>query len=408
MRFCWQLTRRKTDIRLEPVKQNCLNSPISPLKTQETRPANTMKKCSIFLFSALFGLLPLIAIANAQNSTSIVAIVNDEPISNHDVNMRIKLYLSNSKDMRKALKKKLSSKSTQQRWRKMIEDYRPQSKAEAQKLQKKLVRQLRNEVKASMGRGLKKKILKELINERIQLQQANKLGVALTDEDLDARLATIAARNINKKTGKPYTTAEFTKSLAKMGIPVKDFRNRMKAKSSWIRVIRRKFQYQVNIGNQDIDRLLNNQGKDKAKLKTVYKLQRIRLSVSTSASEKTKTERLVKAEKLRQVVTSCAHLKKAVGRVNGASVKLIGTKPADTFPHTMRTFLTNTKDGHLTPPTLTSSGIELYAICERKKRHVTDPSKRKAVKEKLRQQEFEVLARRHLQDLRQEASIEYR
>lgn len=354
------------------------------------------------------GLLPLSLQAAAQNTTSIVALVNDEPISNHDINMRIQLYLANSKDLRARLQKKLTEKRTQKLWRKMIEEYQPQSKAEAGRLQKKLVDRLKGELRASMSKKLKKKILKELINERIQLQQANKLGVALTDEELDSRLAQIASRNKSKKTGKPLTTKEFSKSLTRMGIPIREFRNRMKVKGSWIRVVRRKFQYQVTIGDQDIDRLINTQSDKTVKLKTVYKLQRVRLSMSASASETSKTSRLVKAEKLRQIVTSCTHLKKAVGRIDGASVKSLGTKSADTFPHTMRAYLTHTKDGHLTPPTMTSSGVELYAVCERKQRRIADKSKRKAVKEKLRQQEFEILARRHLQDLRQEASIEYR
>lgn len=367
---------------------------------------NLIIRYSILLM-ACFLLFP-VTDTLAQSTTSIVAIVNDEPISNHDINMRIKLYLANSKEMRTRLQKRLKSKRTEQLWRKMIEEFRPQSKAEAQKLQKKLVKQIKGEVTNSMKGSLKKKILKELVSERIQLQQANKLGVALTDEELDSRLEQIASRNKNKKTGKALTREEFSKSLVKMGIPIREFRNRMKAKGSWIRVVRRKFQFQINIGDQDVDRLINTEDGEKAKLKTVFKIQRVRLTLASSASESAKTDRLVKAERLRQVVTSCKHLKKAVDRIDGASLKLLGTKPADTFPHTMRTYLTHTKDGHLTPPTLTSSGVELYAVCERKQRRIADKTKRKAVKEKLRQQEFQILARRHLQDLTQEASIEYR
>ena len=356
-------------------------------------------------FAALFAVA---APAMAQSTTSIVALVNDEPISNHDIEMRVKLYLANSKDMRQRLKKKLTEKRTKELWRKMIEEYRPQSRDEANKLQKKLVKKLRGEVQTSMKGKLKKKILKELVDERIQLQQANKLGVALTDEDLDARLEKIAKRNKSKKTGKPLTRQEFAKSLVSMGIPIREFRSRMKAKSSWIRVVRRKFQYQVTIGDQDVDRLIDTQTDADIKMKTVYKIQRIRLSLSSSTSEKTKAQRLVKADKLRQSITSCSQLKRAVDRIDGASLKALGTKAGDTFPHTMRSYLSHTKDGHLTPATLTSSGVELYAVCERKQRRIADKTKRNAVKEKLRQQEFEILARRHLQDLRQDASIEYR
>ena len=368
----------------------------------------TFKISFVGILMAFASLFSIETYAATGTTASIVAVVNDEPISNHDIDMRIKLHLSNSKDLNARLKKKLSTKRTQKLWKKMIEEYQPQSQQEAKKLQGKLVNQLRREVRASMGGKLRKKVLKELISERIQLQQANKLGVALSDEDIDARLDQIAGRNKNKKTGKPLSRQEFSKSLNRMGIPLREFRSRMKAKGSWIRVVRRKFQFQVNIGDQEVDRLINTQSNDKNKLKTVYNIQRIRLSMSSTASESIKTKRFIEAEKLRQAVTSCDHLKKIVGRISGASLKLLGTKSADTFPHTMRAYLSHAKNGQLTPPTLTSSGVELYAVCDRKQRRIADKSKRKAVKEKLRQQEFEVLARRHLQDLRQEASIEYR
>jgi len=360
------------------------------------------------LLIAMIGHCFLATTVLAQNTTSIVALVNDEPISNHDIDMRIKLYLANSKDLRVRLQKKLSSARTKKLWQKMVQDYQPQSRAEAQKLQKKLVKKLRREVQNSMKGSLKKKILKELVNERIQMQQANKLGVALTKEEMDARLDRIASRNKNKKTGKTLTRQEFAKSLARMGIPVREFRNRMKAKGSWIRVVRQKFQFQVNIGNQDVDRLINTQGDAAGKMKTVYKIQRIRLQLSSSASDAVKAEKLIRAEKLRKSISSCGSLKKAVARMSGTSLKSLGSKQSDSFPHTMRAYLSHTKNGHLTPPTLTSSGVELYAVCDRKERRIADKTKRKAVKEKLRQAEFEVLARRHLQDLRQEASIEYR
>ncbi len=363
---------------------------------------------SFILATAISLVLVFTTVSQAQNTTSIVAIVNDEPISSHDINMRTRLYLANSKDMRERLKKKLKEKRTQQLWQKMIEEYRPQSRQEAQKLQKKLVNRLKREVQGSMKGKLKKKILQELVDERIQMQQANKLGVALTDEELDSRLEQIASRNKNRKTGKPLSKEEFLKSLSAMGIPVREFRNRMKAKGSWIRVVRRKFQFQVNIGDKEVDRMIGASSNGKEKLKTVYKLQRVKIAVPVRASERDKANKLLQAEKLRRMVKSCQHLKKAVSKTGATSLESLGTKPGSSFPHTVRAYLENVADGRLTPPVLTSSGVELYAVCDRKKRKIADASKRLAIKEKLRQQEFEILARRYLQDLRQEASIEYR
>ena len=366
-------------------------------------------------FSLLAPLPSLIAIAlllststTGASSTSIVALVNDEPITSYNVNERIKLLTSDSPQFRKALQKKFTEKRSKNMWVKIQQDYRPQSKAEAMKLMNGLRKTLRREVLASFRGKLKKNSLDELIEERIKFQAATKLGVSLTDEDLDTQLERTAARNKNPKNGKPMTKAQFLKILSLKGVPIDEYRVRIKAKLSWIRVIQRKFQYQVNIGDQAIDRLINNDTGDKAPVKTVFKMQRVRLSLKSTASESVKARRFIRAEKLRKAVTSCKQLKNAVARINGASLKALGTKSAETFPHTMRIYLNHTKDGHLTPPTLTSSGVELYAVCQRKQRRVADKKKRKAVKAKLRSQEYQILARRHLQDLKQEALIEYR
>jgi peptidyl-prolyl cis-trans isomerase SurA len=240
------------------------------------------------------------------------------------------------------------------------------------------------------------------------MQQAAKLGVALTEEDLDEQLEQIAARNKDAATGKPMGRQDFAAALEKMGIPISEFRNRLKAKGGWVRVVRRKFQYQVNIGDQDVDRLINVEDDSSSKLQTFYAVQRLSLPVSISASEATKAEMFAQAEALRQSVKSCSQLKEVAERFSGAEVKALGSKTAESFPNAMRAYLTQMTDGQLSPPAVTSSGVELYAVCERKQKKVADLSKRDEVKEKLRSEEFEILARRYMQDLRQEASIEYR
>ena len=368
-----------------------------------------MSTRALFLILFLAGLFPqAIWVAKAENGASIVALVNDEPISNHDVDMRIKLALANSPEVKKALQRKLKEASTQVLWRQMIEKYRPTSREEAEKLQVRLVRQLQSDIQTSMKKGLRKKILEELIEERIQLQTATKLGLALTDEDLNERLDQIAKNNKSKSTGKTMTGQEFSKAMEAMGVPVAEFRNRMKARGSWIRVVRSKFQYQVNIGDQDVDRMISDVDDKDAKMQTIYTVQRVRLPISVSASETKKAAALIEAETLRQSVTSCSQLEKAVSRFSDASVNSLGSKRGDNFPNALQLFLASTENGRLTPATLTSSGVELYAVCGRKQKKMANLSKRNEVKEQLRQQEFEILARRYMQDLRQEASIEYR
>ena len=61
----------------------------------------------------------------------------------------------------------------------------------------------------------------------------------------------------------------------------------------------------------------------------------------------------------------------------------------------------------MVPGNLAPSGVELYVVCARRTAKVDEP-KRQQVESELTQKEFDVLARRHLRDLRQDAMIEYR
>ena len=64
------------------------------------------------------------------------------------------------------------------------------------------------------------------------------------------------------------------------------------------------------------------------------------------------------------------------------------------------------RDNFWTPATAVA-GIELYAVCSRRALRADDKQREKAQNE-LAQQEFEILAKRHLRDLMQDAHIEYR
>ena len=72
-----------------------------------------------------------------------------------------------------------------------------------------------------------------------------------------------------------------------------------------------------------------------------------------------------------------------------------------------RSMLLNARDGDVLPPTTTPGGIEIYAVCSRRSIKADEKEREKA-QEELAQKEFEIMAKRQLRDLRQDAHIEYR
>ena len=81
-------------------------------------------------------------------------------------------------------------------------------------------------------------------------------------------------------------------------------------------------------------------------------------------------------------------------------------KPS-TFPEPTRSMLLGAKDGDMLPPSTTSGGVELYAVCGRRTIGANDAQRTKT-QEDLQYQQLESLAQRHMRNLRQDAHIEYR
>lgn len=300
-------------------------------------------------------LLPLLLAvpAHAQNEQSIVVLVNDQPISAYDVTQRLRFISASSR--------------------------------------KKVTPQLR------------KQVIERLIQERIQLQEAKKMGINVRPDQINRVLDDMAKRN-------KMTTDQLISALRQLGVHPKTLKDRISANIAWLGVVRRKFGRQINVGQMQVDKALSTvpaDAKTKGEKKTEYQLQRVRLPVSDNSDQRQLAQRLVEAEQLRGRFKSCESMENVIKGFRRATVKDIGRKTSDVLPQPTRAILANAKAGQMTPPTITASGIELYAVCGRKS-VVSDRKQRQVVRNKLREQEYKILAQRHLRDLRQDAYIEYR
>ena len=68
---------------------------------------------------------------------------------------------------------------------------------------------------------LRRQLLDRMINDRLQLQAAQRLGITVSDQDLDAAVMTVAQTN-------KMTLRQLRSALAEQGIPYRLFRERVK------------------------------------------------------------------------------------------------------------------------------------------------------------------------------------
>ncbi len=344
---------------------------------------------------------------------SIAVLVNDDPITGYEIEQRSRLMAlgANVSEQAQAnFKRLIQQDSTNQRLRAILQEtiQANPGKSREQILQifegrkqqfaQQLQQQAMSSAKSSMLPTYRKGAMEELIEERLKLQEARRISVTVDDAQVDEVIKNIAERN-------KMTPQQFAQHLKGMGADIEAMKARFRATLSWNQVVRRRFAAQVSVNQLEIDRMISSSGssgEDDIELT----LHKITLPVPGKLDQKVMARRLDEAERIRRAYKGC-NSSAAVAKANEAKFDNLGTRKPATVPEPTRSLLINAKDGEMVPPNMSAQGIELYAVCSRKVTKADD-KKRDDIAADLQQKEFEVLAKRHLRDLRQDAHIEYR
>ena len=93
--------------------------------------------------------------------------------------------------------------------------------------------------------SLRLSILRELIDNEILMQRAEKMGLLATDEEINRKLAEIKA---------PYTQEEFDKRLKDRNITLDDFKRDLRRSITIEKVLNKEVTSKINISDEDITR----------------------------------------------------------------------------------------------------------------------------------------------------------
>src|SRR6476661_7192597 len=303
------------------------------------------------VLAAMICLVGLVCPAQAQTEQSIVVLVNDDPITLYDIEQR-------------------------QRFLAVTTQEQPSP-------------------------ALKKKATDMLIEERLQLQQGKKLGITPDEEEVQKALVGMAQNN-------NMTPDQLGAALGQMGVNITTLKDRIRSQVVWQDVVRRKFRRDVSVGDAEVDKALTDAGESaKQKEETTLQLRQIKYEIPTEADQAAIARQLAAIEAVRAKLQSCSNVSTLTKDIKGFKVKTLDDQLPDQLGQPMRTLVMNAKVGQMTPPTLSGSAIEAYAVCGK---HAVkgDPKKRQETQGKLMEQEYGLRAEGLLRDMRQEAFIEYR
>ena len=346
---------------------------------------------------------------------SIVALVNDEPVTGYEIQERAKFIALNanvSDQVRENFKKLVQAESTNQKVRAILEEVirtnpgktREQIGAifEQRKTQFALglQKQAVDGARAGLVPKFRKEAQDELIEERLKLQEAKRIGIEITDDEVKRMMKTLADRN-------KMNEEQFAQHIKGLGVDISTMRERTRAMAAWREVVRRRFSAQISVTNRDIDRMLSASASENGDDTVELQVQKITLPMPAKPDQAAMARRYAEADALRQRLDGCkamAGMAKDAGNARFEDMKYI--KPS-IIPEPTRSMLVGARDGDVLPPATAAGGIEIYAVCGR--RAVKgDEKEREKAQEELQAKEFEIMAKRHLRDLMQDAHIEYR
>jgi len=352
---------------------------------------------------------------SGKNELTIVVLVNDEPITAYEIQQRTAFMALNAGGGGQDLKAKAEARWAQmtkdpklnERLQALLREKNVKSREEAMavqkefvvKLQQNMIEQIKREARDAILPKLKKEAQEELIEERLKLQEAKRQGIEISDEEVKRVIKGIAERN-------KMTEEQFVQSIKGSGVDISTMRERFRAQFAWREVVRKRGQMMISINQRDIEQMITASAREAGGDTVELQVQKITL-LTPARDQSAMARRYAEAEALRRRYGGCntlAGLAREAGDARHEDLKYV--KPSS-ISEPIRSLLLSAKDGDMLPPTTSAQGIEVYAVCSRRPIAVDEKEREKAEGE-LAQKEFEIVGKRYLRDLRQDAHIEYR
>jgi peptidyl-prolyl cis-trans isomerase SurA len=348
----------------------------------------------------------------------ILMLVNDEPITSREVEQRARFLAASggaavAAQAQENFKRIVASETTNQKFRAIVDEIVKQNQGKSREQIMAIIEKRKTEFAMGLQRQAvdqarsatipkhRKDALEEVIEEKLKLQEARKLGVSVNDEEANRIIVAIAQRNNQSE-------VQFAQQLKATGVDIATMRARFRANFAWRDVVRKKFQAQIQISEKDVERLIANTPNAKGPSDTQeFQVQRIVFSLPGKLDQAAMARTLADADGLRRKFGGCKTMDQLVKDQAGARFEAATFVKPSTITEPQRSMMLSAKDGDLLPPQTSGTGVELMAVCSRRALQI-DEKLREEAQQELQSRKFEELAKRYLRDLRQDAHIENR
>jgi len=241
----------------------------------------------------------------------------------------------------------------------------------------------------------RQEVLDTLIDEIIKVQEARRYGMDVSKEEVERGISAMAGRA-------GMGVDQFTKALAGHGVGLDTIKSRMRADIAWNNLVRARFPATLAIEEREVRDAVEKKGGEGDSVAYDYKLRQILFIVPKGASAE---GRIREAEALRGRFENCEDGIAFARSLRDVAVRDPVRRSSADLPDSLRQMLNNTPVGKLTKPEVTSQGVAVFALCE-KRENTTDTPQKRAARAELFSSRFEAQSKRYLNELRRGSMIE--
>lgn len=242
-------------------------------------------------------------------------------------------------------------------------------------------------------------VIKDLIDDRLKIAKAKVYGFEVEDKEVDSAFENMAKRQ-------RLTVQQFGQMLERSGIIPSTIKARIRAELTWNQLVRGRYSSSLQVGETDIANALRESNqKDNPTVGYTYTLYPI--VIVGGRGEANMEAKRHEAENLRARFLNCNEGLPLARSLRGVAIREPVNRNSADLPPQLRDLLGSMEVGRLTAPEVTDQGLQMFAVCSKKQSADDTPAKREA-REKIYAQRFEAESKKFLEEIRKQAMIEYK
>lgn len=223
-------------------------------------------------------------------------------------------------------------------------------------------KQLQNNAQMPSDEQLTKQVLQRLIDVTLQVQLAKDNNIEVTDPELDAAIKQIAKKN-------HFSVSQLKQNLKSEGIAFKDYKDNIRKEMLMNQVQRRAVAQKITISPEEIDSFLKL-NKSAEKQNTKYHVKDILIAVSDEPSSEELTAAKKNAQKLVKELRAGRDFSSAAVAESNSQIALnggdLGWRAIYEYPSVFSKQLRNMKKGDVAGPIKTANGYHIIKLVEKR------------------------------------------